>query len=69
MAEARARKRKRAVQRLKQAKAKAGAIAQNPDMTEKEKLRAIGKALKSKGQELARPNKVGATGGEREGYQ
>ncbi len=58
MAEARARKKRRALLRLKQAKAKASAIANNPDMTERDKIRAIHKAVKGKGDLAARPDKV-----------
>jgi AdoMet-dependent rRNA methyltransferase SPB1 len=47
VAEARARKRKRAGDKLKAAKKKAEAVSQAPDLSEKEKLRAIGKALNS----------------------
>lgn len=58
MAEARARKKRRAMLRLKQAKAKASAIVHNPDMTERDKMRAIQKAVKGKGDIGARPDKV-----------
>ena len=47
VAEARARKRKRAGDKLKAAKKKAEALSQAPDLSEKEKLRAIGKTLSS----------------------
>jgi AdoMet-dependent rRNA methyltransferase SPB1 len=57
VAEARARKKKRALQKLKQAKTKAAAIASNPDMTERDKIKAIAKACKGKG-EVSRPGKV-----------
>ena len=58
VAEARARKKKRLVQRLKQAKAKASAIVGNPDMTERDKMKAIQKAVKGKGENFSRPDKV-----------
>lgn len=58
MAEARARKKRRALLRLKAAKAKASAIASNPDMTERDKMRAIQKAVRGKGDLGARPDKV-----------
>lgn len=58
VAEARARKKRRAMLRLKQAKAKASAIVNNPDMTERDKIRAIQKAVKGKGDLSARPDKV-----------
>jgi|MDSY01.1.fsa_nt_gb AdoMet-dependent rRNA methyltransferase SPB1 len=47
VAEARARKRKRAAVKLKAAKKKAEALANDESMSEKEKLKAIGKAMNS----------------------
>ena len=47
VAEARARKRKRSADKLKAAKKKAEALSNAPDMSEKEKLKAIGKAISS----------------------
>ena len=58
VAEARARKKMRLVQRLKQAKNKANAIVGNPDMTERDKMKAIQKAVKGRGENFARPDKV-----------
>jgi len=58
VAEARARKKMRLVQRLKQAKSKASAIVGNPDMTERDKMKAIQKAVKGRGENFARPDKV-----------
>jgi len=58
VAEARARKKMRLVQRLKQAKNKASAIVGNPDMTERDKMKAIQKAVKGRGENFARPDKV-----------
>lgn len=43
---------------VKRAKAKAAAVMANPDMTEKEKMAAVRKAVKAKGGELSRPGKV-----------
>ncbi|KAJ8600308.1 hypothetical protein CTAYLR_000729 [Chrysophaeum taylorii] len=57
VAEARARKRARAQTRLKAAKRKAEAIAENPDMTSAQKLRAVQKAMASKGK-IDKPSKV-----------
>ena len=45
VAEARARKRKRAADKLSAAKKKAEALSNAPDMSEREKLKAIGKAM------------------------
>lgn len=56
VAEARARKSKRAKQKLVAAKKKAEAVANNPDMTEATKLKAISKAMR--GQEMSRPGKT-----------
>jgi AdoMet-dependent rRNA methyltransferase SPB1 len=56
VAEAHARKRKRAAIKMKTAKKKQDSIVDAPDMNVAEKKRAIGKALK--GAELARPGKV-----------
>jgi AdoMet-dependent rRNA methyltransferase SPB1 len=56
VAEARARKSKRAKQKLAAAKKKAEAVANNPDMSEATKLKAISKAMR--GQEMARPGKT-----------
>jgi hypothetical protein len=67
VAEARARKKKREVMAVKRAKAKAAAVMANPDMTEKEKMAAVRKAVKAKGGELSRPGKVGAEEEERGG--
>jgi len=47
VAEARARKRKRAVAKLRSAKKQANQMAENSEMSEKQKLRAISKAMKS----------------------
>ncbi|CAM9476302.1 unnamed protein product [Ectocarpus sp. 6 AP-2014] len=57
VAEARARKRKRAAQRLTNAKKKATALAANPDMSEREKLKAVQQAMK-KGAKQDIPSKV-----------
>ncbi|CAM9740804.1 unnamed protein product [Pylaiella littoralis] len=57
VAEARARKRKRATQRLANAKKKATAMAANPDMSEREKLKAVQQAMK-KGAKSDIPSKV-----------
>ncbi|CAN0341202.1 unnamed protein product, partial [Scytosiphon promiscuus] len=57
VAEARARKRKRAAQRLVNAKKKATALAANPDMSEREKLKAVQQAMK-KGAKSDIPSKV-----------
>lgn len=46
VAEARARKRKRAVMKLKAAKKQANALAENSELSDKQKLRAIAKAMK-----------------------
>ena len=55
VAEARARKSKRANAALKAAKAKAAAVAKNSEMSEAQKLRAISKAMK--GKEVGAPGK------------
>ena len=47
VAEARARKRKRAVTKLRSAKKQANLMAENSEMSEKQKIKAIGKAMKS----------------------
>ncbi|CAM9642649.1 unnamed protein product [Chrysoparadoxa australica] len=57
VAEARARKRKRAAQKLTQAKKQATALASNPDMTERQKLKAVQKAM-SKGHSTDKPSKM-----------
>jgi AdoMet-dependent rRNA methyltransferase SPB1 len=56
VAEARARKNKRAKDKLAAAKKQAEAVANNPDMSETMKLRAISKALR--GQETRKPSKT-----------
>ena len=56
VAEARARKSKRAKAKLAAAKKQAEAVANNPDMTEAMKLKAISKALR--GQETRKPSKT-----------
>lgn len=56
VAEARARKSRRAKQKLVAAKKKAEAVANNPDMSEATKLKAISKAMR--GQEMSRPGKT-----------
>merc|ERR1712006_74737 len=58
VAEARLRKRKRAQMTLANARSKASAIQSNPDMTEREKLKAIEKAMAAKGTKTSRPGKV-----------
>mmetsp|Transcript_17903 Transcript_17903/g.56156 ORF Transcript_17903/g.56156 Transcript_17903/m.56156 type:complete len:797 (-) Transcript_17903:124-2514(-) len=55
--EARARKQARATAKLKAAKRKAAALAENPDMTPNQKLRAVQKAM-AKGAKLDKPSKV-----------
>lgn len=47
MAEARARKRKRAVAKLRSAKKQANMMAENSEMSEKQKIKAISRAMKS----------------------
>lgn len=47
MAEARARKRKRAVAKLRSAKKQANLMAENSEMSEKQKIKAISKAMKT----------------------
>lgn len=47
VAEARARKKKRAVQKLKAAKKQASLMAENNELTEKQKLKVISKAARS----------------------
>ena len=56
VAEAHARKRKRAMQKMKTAKKKAESIVNAPDLNIAEKKRAINKALK--GAEMSKPGKV-----------
>lgn len=56
VAEARARKKRKAVAHLKAAKKKAASLAANPDMTERQKLKAVQAALKSK--KIEKPGKV-----------
>lgn len=56
VAEARARKTKRAKQKLTAAKKKAETVANNPDMSEATKLKAISKAMR--GQDSSRPSKT-----------
>merc|ERR1712006_62409 len=51
-------KRKRAQLALANARSKASSIQANPDMTEREKLKAIEKALSAKGMKTSRPGKV-----------
>lgn len=57
VAEARARKRKRAQMKLKAAKKQAEQVANAPDMSEKEKLRAVQKAMKQGAKEANKPSK------------
>lgn len=56
VAEARMRKRKRALAKLKAAKKAANSMAENSEMSEKQKLKAITKAMKSN--KIAKPGKV-----------
>lgn len=56
VAEARARKKKRALAKLKTAKKKAASLAANPDLSERQKLKAIQAALRSK--QVDKPGKV-----------
>ncbi|CAM9283832.1 unnamed protein product [Discosporangium mesarthrocarpum] len=57
VAEARARKRKRASDRLRAAKSKATVLAGNPDMTEREKLKAVQRVMR-RGSAADIPSKV-----------
>ena len=56
VAEAKARKKKRAEKQLRMAKKSATALAENSEMSDKQKLRAIQKAMK--GSKVAKPGKV-----------
>lgn len=56
MAEARMRKRKRAMTKLKAAKKQANLVAENSEMSEREKLKAISKAMRSS--KIDKPGKV-----------
>eukprot|EP01042_Synura_sphagnicola_P000763 gene763-847_t len=58
VAEARARKRKRAMSKLKAAKNQANLMAQNSEMSEKAKIKAISKAMKSPNKTANKPSKV-----------
>mmetsp|Transcript_25429 Transcript_25429/g.39475 ORF Transcript_25429/g.39475 Transcript_25429/m.39475 type:complete len:193 (-) Transcript_25429:167-745(-) len=58
VAEARARKQKRAMTKLKAAKKQANALASNPEMSERQKLKAIQQAMKKGGKSVDRPGKV-----------
>lgn len=57
VAEARMRKRKRAMNQLKAAKAQAKTFAENPDLSEKQKIKAIQKAMKGSSK-VDKPGKV-----------
>ena len=56
--EARARKRKRAMSQLKAAKKQAAAVAENSELSDKQKVRAIAKAMKASGKSNTTPGKV-----------
>ena len=56
MAEARMRKRKRDMQKLKSAKQRAKTVAENSDMTDKQKIKAINQAMRTT--KVDRPSKV-----------
>ena len=56
--EARARKRKRAMSQLKTAKKQAAAVADNSELSDKQKVRAIAKAMKNSGKSNTAPGKV-----------
>ena len=58
VAEARARKRKRAMSQLKAAKKQAAAVADNSELNDKQKVRAIAKAMKASGKSNTTPGKV-----------
>ena len=58
VAEARARKRKRAMSQLKAAKKQAAAVAENSELSDKQKVRAIAKAMKASGKSNTTPGKV-----------
>lgn len=57
VAEARARKKKRAMGKLKAAKRQATALAENADLSEKQKLKAISKAMRGS-KAVDKPSKV-----------
>ena len=59
VAEARMRKRKRALNKLKTAKQKANAMAENTDMSQREKMKAISRAMKEA--KITKPGKVYVT--------